>query len=284
MAPNWSAPAAGVDELSARKLETFERLEIEFGASFTLVQDMHGKRRFDDVPVALIVGYLHALWICERKDWLLSVPKTIPRYEGGASLRTLLAWQQGDEASVVSFLERKLDGLAFAPLSQRLQEARQSGDVAVAERLAHGRMILLNRAHNLTSLLDTLFSAPPGEMTSAVQEEAARLGHAPADIQRQLEDFKDPLYSYAPHPALARRNMQIMNRLGVRLTATEADHPGERTERVESSESPLPSYAQETIAGERTLSSMADNNPRQLDLAMPPLDVDDTPATDTDRS
>lgn len=282
MVPNWSAPATGVDELTARKLEAFDRLEKEFEASFSIVRDVHGERRFDAAPLDLIVRYLHALWVCERKDWLLSVPKTIPRYEGGASLHALRAWQSGDEAAVVRFLERKLDGLSFAPLTQRLREARASGDTVLADRLAHGRMILLNRAYNLNAALATLCMASAGESERQTRDAAARLGDAPEDIERQLAEFKTPLYSYAPHPALARRNMRVMNRLGVRIMDTEAGRPGQRTKKVEAPDLPLAPYAQEQIVNAHTLSSMADNNPKHLDLAMPPLDVGDAPATAAD--
>lgn len=273
MIPNWNAPAAGVDELTARKLEAFDGLETEFEASFTTVQDMHGQRRFEAVSLDLIVGYLHALWVCECKDWLLSVPKTITRYQGGASLQMLLNWQRGDEASVMAFLERKLDGLSFAPLSRRVREAREAGDTSLTSRLAHGRMILLNRAHNLHAALDTIFTSPIEEATRAVGEIAKRLGHTPDDIQRQLAEFKTPLYSYVPHPALARRNMVVMNHLGVRIADSDQSRPGERTTRVEVSNLPLPPYAQHLIINQHILSSMADNNPRHLDLAMPLLDL-----------
>ncbi|HKV85192.1 MAG TPA: hypothetical protein VJN88_11600, partial [Ktedonobacterales bacterium] len=275
MIPNESAPVAGVDELTARKLEAFDRLERTFEASFAYLRDMHGERRFAALPLERTVAYLHALWVCECKDWLLSVPKTIARYEGGASLQALRAWQQGDEATVSALLERKLDGMSFATLSRRLREARDAGDTARAKRLAHGRGILLNRAYNLNAALDAIFAATPEEAARQVSEASARYGHAPDAIERQLADFKTPLYSYAPHPALARRNIQVMNRLGVRATGSDADRPGERTANVEAPTLPLAPYAQEVIVNEHTLSSMADNNPAHLDLAMPPLDLDD---------
>jgi hypothetical protein len=245
---------------------------------------MHGERRFGAIPLDLVVGYLHALWVCECKDWLLSVPKTIPRYEGGASLQMLLNWQKGDESSVAAFLERKLDGLTFAPLSTRITEALQAGNTILAARLAHGRTILLNRAYNLNAALDALFSTTAGEAIRQAREGAKRLGHTPEEIERQLANFRTPLYSYAPHPELARRNMHVMNRLGVRVTDMEQDRPGERTARVEVPSLPLSPYAQEAIANQHTLSSMAVNNPQHLDLAMPPLDVDDSQATATDQS
>jgi hypothetical protein len=284
MTPNWSAPVAGVDELTERKLEAFDRLEQSFEASFAYLREMHGERRFAAVPVERSVAYLHALWVCECKDWLLSVPKTIARYEGGASLQALRAWQQGDEVTVIAFIERKLDGLNFAMLSRRLREARDAGDTAQTERLTHGRTILLNRAYNLNAALDAIFAATPEEAARQVSEASARFGHNPEEIERQLADFKTPLYSYTPHPALVRRNMQVMNRLGARGAENEADRPGERTPNVEAPTLPFAPYAQEAIVNEHTLSSMADNNPAHLHLAMPPLDLDDGQATPPNQS
>jgi hypothetical protein len=199
-------------------------------------------------------------------------------------LQALRAWQKGDEATAIAFIERKLDGLNFAMLSRRLREARDAGDAALAERLAHGRTILLNRAYNLNAALDAIVAATPEEAARQVSEASARFGHTPDAIERQLADFKTPLYSYTPHPALARRNMQMMNRLGVRGADTDADRPGERTSNVEASNLPLAPYAQEVIVNEHTLSSMADNNPKHLDLAMPPLDLDDGQATPPNQS
>jgi hypothetical protein len=56
-----------------QKLEAFERLQAEFEASFHFVQEVHGQRRFSAFPVMETVHYLHALWVCECKDRLLSV-------------------------------------------------------------------------------------------------------------------------------------------------------------------------------------------------------------------
>ena len=70
------------EKLAEQKLAAFEQLQPEFEASFRFVQEVHGQRRFVAFPVAETVHYLHALWICERKDRLLSVYKNIVRYEG----------------------------------------------------------------------------------------------------------------------------------------------------------------------------------------------------------
>ena len=84
--------------LVAEKLAAFERLQPEFEESFQYLQDMQGQQRFAEVPVASTVRYLHALWVCERKDYLLSVPRTMGRYEGRRALEVLRDWQAGETA------------------------------------------------------------------------------------------------------------------------------------------------------------------------------------------
>jgi hypothetical protein len=59
--------------LAQQKLAAVEQLQPECEASFRFVQEVHGQRRFAAVPVAETVFSLHALWVCERKDRLLSV-------------------------------------------------------------------------------------------------------------------------------------------------------------------------------------------------------------------
>src|SRR5262249_24518733 len=110
------------------KLAAFERLLPEFEASFPFVQDMHGQRRLQQLAVAQVVRYLHALWVCECKDRLLSVARTIWRYEGGRALELLVAWQQGEVAEVVAFLQAKLDLLPFAAITREWQAAVRAGD------------------------------------------------------------------------------------------------------------------------------------------------------------
>jgi hypothetical protein len=70
------------EQLAKQKLAVFEQLQPAFEASFCFVQEVHGQRRFSAFPVAQTVHYLHALWICECKDRLLSIYKNIIRYEG----------------------------------------------------------------------------------------------------------------------------------------------------------------------------------------------------------
>ncbi len=71
------ATTLAIQTLMNQKLEAFERLQSEFETSFHFVQDVHGQRRFPAFSISSIVNYLHALWICECKDRLLGVPKTI---------------------------------------------------------------------------------------------------------------------------------------------------------------------------------------------------------------
>jgi len=113
-----------VPELVKQKLEAFERLQDEFEASLHFVQNMHGQYHFTSFPVADSVRYLHALWVCECKDRLLSIFKNITRYEGSYCLELLRRWQDGDTASVVDFLNRKLDMLPFVDITRQIHEAR----------------------------------------------------------------------------------------------------------------------------------------------------------------
>src|SRR5437588_3783573 len=137
--PTTSTPI--IPNIMKQKLEAFEQLQAEFEASFQYVQDMHGQRRFASISIADSVRYLHALWVCECKDRLLSVYKNIKRYEGRLCLELLRRWQEGETADVIAFLQRKLDGLPFADLTRQIHEARASrhaGD-GLAQRLVHGR-------------------------------------------------------------------------------------------------------------------------------------------------
>src|SRR5712691_10892687 len=101
-----------------QKLTAFEQLQAEFEECFRYVQDVHGQKRFPTISVADSVHYLHALWICECKDRLLSIYKNIERYEGRYCLELLRLWQEGDNTDVVAFLHRKLDMLPFADITR----------------------------------------------------------------------------------------------------------------------------------------------------------------------
>ncbi len=84
------------EQAAQRKSEAFEQLQPEFEASFRFVQDVHGQRRFSAFTVVEAVRYLHALWVCECKDRLLSVYRNIVRYEGQHCLRLLQRWQEAE--------------------------------------------------------------------------------------------------------------------------------------------------------------------------------------------
>ena len=81
-----------VQTLVQQKLAAFDRLQPEFEASFRVVQEVHGQWRFAAFPVAETVHYLHALWICECKDRLLSVTRSSARYEGRYCLDLMRSW------------------------------------------------------------------------------------------------------------------------------------------------------------------------------------------------
>src|SRR5215469_14642620 len=111
-------------QLVQQKLEAFTHLEPEFEDCFLFVQDVHGQKRFSSFPVAYTVRYLHALWICECKTSLLSVPRTVKEYEGQISLKLLRCWQEKeDTADIVAFLHHKLDMLPLADITRQIHEA-----------------------------------------------------------------------------------------------------------------------------------------------------------------
>jgi len=253
--------------LTEAKLAAFSSIEAEFLACFRFVETIQGQQRLPACPVALSVRFLHALWVCECKDNLLSVPQTMGRYEGRRSLELLRGWQVGDTESIVAFLQRKLDNLSSADLTGEIREARIAGNVPLAERLAHGRRVMLNRGFHLMQALDAIFALDDDLLTKEVRAACAEFGHRPDQIKQQLEEMETDLYSYTPHPLLARRNMLVMNELGISVTNLPADQPGHRTERVEAPTLPQPPYAELTVVGEMTLIFTAWNNPRQLELA-----------------
>jgi len=239
-----------MQELVKQKLKAFEQLQVEFETCFPFVQDVHGLNRFSAFPVADSVRYLHALWVCECKDRLLSIYKNIPRYEGRQCLELLQSWQQGEIADVVAFLNQKLDMLPFADLTRRIHEAQQQGqEDGLAQRLIHGRHILLNRGMNLMQALDVIFALPEDELVRQVQAACAQYGHRPEQIEQQLVDMDGPLYTYMPHQSLAQRNMVVMNKMGVNVTSKPADRPGHRSWHVLEPTVPAGPYAQQIIEG-----------------------------------
>ncbi|HKS69379.1 MAG TPA: hypothetical protein VJQ45_03100 [Ktedonobacterales bacterium] len=267
MVPNWNEPTGARTPLIEAKLEAFQRIEEEFHRSFEFVQQVHGERRFERFPVADTVRYLHALWVCDAKDHLLSVPKTIRRYEGRLCLDLLLGWQTGDTAPVVDFLQRKLDMLPLVDVTIQVQRAAADDDERLLRRLMHGRGNMLNRQSNLVTALDAIFRPVPRELTDEVARACREYGHTPDEIAEQIAQTQEPVYAFVPHPDLARRNMIAMNALGVALTDNPASRPGDRTMRVEVPTIPAAPYAQVTISGAMTLCSPGWNNPRHLDFA-----------------
>jgi len=243
--------------LAKQKLAAFEQLQPEFEANFHFIQEVHGQRRFAAFPVTETVHYLHALWVCEWKERLLSVRMNIGRYEGQQCLSLLQQWQKGETAAVVAFLQRKLGGMPFADLTSQIQEAtavRQVDD-GLLQRLVHGRLVLLNRDLNLMQAFDAIFSLSADDLISEVQVACAHYEHAPGQIEQQLAEVEDPLFSYAPHPLLAQRNMQVMNSLGINVMTLPTDLPGERSWKVVAPTEPLRPFAETVIRGYLTLLS-----------------------------
>ena len=178
-----------VPELIERKLKAFEQLQGEFKTSFRFAQDVQGQKRFPSFPVDHTVRYLHALWICEYKDRLLSIYKNIQRFEGYHCLELLRGWQEGDTASVVAFLNGKLDMLPLPDITRQLQEVRlRQPDDGLPERLEHGRKIMLNRGFNLLHALDAIFALPDNELIAQVQAACIQYAHTPAQIGQQLAE------------------------------------------------------------------------------------------------
>lgn len=251
-----------INDLVQQKLEAFESLQPEFEESFQFVQEMHGQKRFSSFPVAFSVRYLHALWTCERKSRLLSVFQTIKEYEGKKCLALLRRWQEDENtADVVAFLQRKLDTMPFATLTRQIHEARSvHPDDGLARRLAHGRLVLLNRGINLMMALDAIFGLSEDELLRQVRAACEQYGHRPDQIALQLQEEDAPLYSYVPHQMLAQRNMLVMNQLGMNVIQKPADLPGHRSWRVLSATEALRPFAEHMVPGYLELTAPWHNN------------------------
>ena len=254
-------PTQNISPLVQLKIDTFERMQPEFEASFQFVQDVHGQKRFSSFPVSDVVRYLHALWICDCKGRLLSVSKTVKEYEGKRCLELLRLWQQEDTASVVDFLQHKLDMLPVAQITQQYAEAYHlQQDDGLAQRLAHGRLIMLNRGFNLMQALDAIFARSEDALLEEVRAACEPYGHLPEQIAQQLEEMDAPLYSYVPNQALAQRNMLVMNELGINVAFRPSDLPGQRSWRVLPSTEPLSPYAEQVVEGYQELTAPFHNN------------------------
>ena len=253
---------ATTQQLIQQKLAAFEQLEPVFVECFRFIQDVHGQKRFSTFSVADSVCYLHALWVCECKDRLLSIYKNIQRYEGRRCLELLLQWQEGNSADVVEFLQQKLDTLPFGDITRQLHEAQQAGgDFGLARRLRHGRLTLLNRGMNLMHALDAMFALPEEQIVQEVQLACTQFGHTPDQIRQQLAEMETPLYSYGPHQILAQRNMVVMNKLGIDVMNKPTDEPGQRSWRVLAPTEPMSPYAEHVILGYQELITPIHNNP-----------------------
>lgn len=253
---HWNEVTGALGELTRRKLEALAHIEKEFISSFTYVQEVHGQRGFTAFPVTNTARYLHALYICELKDHLLSVPQQLHRYDGERCLELLRGWQDGDTSSVVTFIMAKLDDQPFGELTRQIEDATRAHDAALVRRLVSGRVVLLNRMHTLAGALDAIFALEPKELRAEVRASCKRLGHTREQLDRQLEELRSDLYSCARSPALARRNMVLMNRIGAHIMDSAGDHPGERTDHVQAPVPPIAPYADALILEARTLVSM----------------------------
>jgi hypothetical protein len=265
--------ASKIPAVVAEQLAAFERLQPEFAASFHYVQEVQGQRRFPAFPIEASVRYLHALWVCDCKDRLLSAPKTRERYEGQRCLHLLERWQTGESAGVVAFLQRKLEPLPFADITRQIQALRrEDGARALVERLEYGRRVLLHRGMNLLLALEPICTFPEQRLVDEVRATCAHYGHQPDQIRHQLLEREAARAAFVLHPALAQRNMRVMDQLGVQITTDAPDQPGQRTWRVAKRTMPEGPYAEQVIRGYVALTAPWRNNPigrRFLDVPMP---------------
>ena len=245
-----------------QKLAAFEQLEPEFEQCFQFLEEVHGLKRFSVFPVEYTVRYLHALWMGECKTCLLSVARTVKVYEGRLSLELLQHWQEdGDTASVVGFLTRKLDTLPLEDISRQIQIAqRVHRNDNLAKRLVYGRMIMLNRGMNLLRALDSIFALSEDKIQYAVSMACERYGHRPAQITQQLQELESPLFAFAPHQVLAQRNMLVMNKLGVSILSQSQDQPDQRSPHVSNLTALLPPFAEHIVQPYLDMTSSNHNN------------------------
>ncbi|HEY7983731.1 MAG TPA: hypothetical protein VID73_06160 [Ktedonobacterales bacterium] len=246
-----------VPEIVAHKLAALDALEPEFAAAFRYVQEVQGLARLDPLPIAGTVRYLRALAVCDAKDRLLSVPRVIARYDGATCLELLGVWQEdGASAAVVALLHRRLDALPFADLTRQIEQARQGADDGAAlARLEHGRRVLLNRGFNLLRALEPIFALAPDELTRQVRAACEDAGDTPERLAQRRAALDGPLYAALRHPALARRNMHLMDRVGV-AALPEAHHPPLETPTLVARP-----FAECVITGYVSLTSPRHNNP-----------------------
>lgn len=279
--PGQEGTLHAIPPLIREKLAAFDQLEPSFCESFRYVQQMHGEARFPSAPVAAIVRYLHALFVCHCKDGLLSVPTTTARYGHRFALDLLEVWQRGETLPVVEFLEAKMDPRPILPFARELEAAETSAEAPAgtdeAKRLRHGLEILLNRMHNLYAALDTILGLPRQGLLDEVRGACVEFGHTPDEIRQEREWFATPLYSYVPHAELARRNMLVMNSVGVAITSELVDRPGNRTARVLPGRPPLAPYAENPLPNETEFTPPPYSTPPYFPTNVPPPVADEGP-------
>lgn len=259
------AANSAIQELVRQKLDAFEQLTPAFVECFPFVQQVHGQRRFSTFPVAQTVFYLHSLWVCECKDRLLSIYKNIERYEGVYCLELMRRWQEGMTADVVDFLNRKLDLLPLSDLTRQIHEARLAGaDDGLVRRLMGGRGTLLNRGMNLMQMCDAIFALSEEQLLDEVRAACQQYGHQLEQIEQQVAQFDEPLYAHVTSQALAQRNMEVMNRMGVQVMSRPADQPGERSQRVLEPTKEPHSFAEQVIEGYVEMTAPWRNNAREV--------------------
>jgi hypothetical protein len=190
-------------------------------------------------------------------------------YEGRLSLELLQSWQEdSDTASVVEFLIHKLDMLPLEGISRQIQMVQRTHmNDKLARRLVHGRMVMLNRGMNLFQALDSIFALPEEELQNAVSVACEKLGHRPEQIVQQLRELNSPLFAFVPHQVLARRNMMVMNKLGVSVLSQPADQSDWRSWRVSNSTAPFSPFAEHIVQPYLDMTSPNHNNMKREALA-----------------
>jgi hypothetical protein len=249
--------SAAIPVIVRQKIEAFDRLQPEFEASFQFLMEVHGQKRFTSFGIVDIVHYLHALWVCECKDRLLSVYKNGERHEGQTCLKLLRLWQEdGGAAEVVTFLQRKLDMLPLATITHQIHEARfKHRNDGLARRLSYGRRVLLNRGINLMLACEAIVALSEEDLLKEVRNACRVYRHLPEQIARQLAEFNAPLFAYIPHQSLASRNMVVMNKLTVDGLPMSELQTGERSWRVVSPVEPLSPFAEQVVVGYQELTA-----------------------------
>jgi hypothetical protein len=252
-----------VPEVVQQKLDAFERIQAEFEECFRFKQDVHGQKRFSSFTIEEIVYYLHALWLCERKDRLLSVYKNIRRYQGDRCLELLRVWQEGQSAEVAAFLLNKLDMYPFVDVTAQIEKAYHQQDAeSLVCILESGRLILVNRGVNLMHALETIAVHSGDDLRDEVRRASERYGHTPAQIEEQLAEMTTPLSTYRPHALLAQRNMMTMNRLGADVSSLTTEPSCVRSWYPTPAEETQAPFAEQVIDGYLPMLAPTFNNVR----------------------